>query len=128
MTTETTAVQRESLTLVEHGLFPIRIHANLTPPALLEHALRRGEGTLTDHGAFTAVTSPHTDRSPKDKFLIEEPGSGDRIWWEKNPRLDPAAFERLHEDVRPIYVARGILPDVAAGLGQASAVEQEVEA
>jgi MFS family permease len=34
---------------------------------------------------------------------------------------------RLREQVRPIYVARGILPDVAAGLGQASAVEQEVE-
>jgi phosphoenolpyruvate carboxykinase (ATP) len=106
MTTETTAVQRESLTLVEHGLFPIRIHANLTPPALLEHALRRGEGTLTDHGAFTANTSPHTGRSPKDKFLIEESGSGDRIWWEKNPRLDPAAFERLHEDVRAWLDAR----------------------
>jgi phosphoenolpyruvate carboxykinase (ATP) len=106
MTTETTAVQRESLTLVEHGLFPIRIHANLTPPALLEHALRRGEGMLTDHGAFAAVTSPHTGRSPKDKFIIEEPGAGDRIWWEKNPRLDPAAFERLHEDIRSYLDAR----------------------
>jgi phosphoenolpyruvate carboxykinase (ATP) len=106
MTTETTAVQRESLTLVEHGLFPIRIHANLTPPALLEHALRRGEGTLTDRGAFAAVTAPHTGRSPKDKFLIEESGAGDRIWWEKNPRLDPAAFERLHEDVRAWLDAR----------------------
>ena len=107
MTTETTAVQRESLTLVEHGLFPIRIHANLTPPALLEHALRRGEGTLTDHGAFAAVTAPHTGRSPKDKFVVEEPGAGDRIWWEKNPRLDPAAFERLLEDVRAYLDAPG---------------------
>jgi phosphoenolpyruvate carboxykinase (ATP) len=106
MSTETTAVQRESLTLVEHGLFPIRIHANLTPPALLEHALRRGEGTLSDRGAFTAITAPHTGRSPKDKFLIEESGAGDRIWWEKNPRLDPAAFERLHEDVRAYLDAR----------------------
>jgi len=106
MSTETTAVQRESLTLVEHGLFPIRIHANLTPPALLEHALRRGEGTLSDRGAFTAITAPHTGRSPKDKFLIEEPGAGDQIWWEKNPRLDPAAFERLHEDVRAYLDAR----------------------
>src|SRR3954462_12043666 len=104
--TETTVVQRESLTLVDQGLFPIRIHANLTPPALIEHALQRSEGSLTDAGAFAAVTSPHTGRSPKDKFLIEEPGSADRIWWEKNPRLDPAAFERLHEDVRAYLDAR----------------------
>jgi len=37
--TQTTAAPRESLTLVEHGLFPIRIHANLTPAALIEHAV-----------------------------------------------------------------------------------------
>ena len=104
--TETTVVQRESLTLVDQGLFPIRIHANLTPPALIEHALQRSEGALTDAGAFAAVTAPHSGRSPKDKFLIEEPGSADRIWWEKNPRLDPAAFERLHEDVRAYLDAR----------------------
>jgi phosphoenolpyruvate carboxykinase (ATP) len=106
MSTETSAVPRESLTLVEHGLFPIRIHANLTPPALIEHALRRSEGQLTDQGAFAAVTSPHTGRSPKDKFVIEEPGAAERIWWDRNPRLDPGAFERLHEDVRAYLDAR----------------------
>jgi phosphoenolpyruvate carboxykinase (ATP) len=106
MSPETSAVTRESLTLVEHGLFPIRIHANLTPPALIEHALRRSEGQLTDHGAFAAVTSPHTGRSPKDKFVIEEPGAGERIWWDRNPRLDPEAFDRLHEDVRGYLDAR----------------------
>jgi len=106
MSTETSAVPRESLTLVEHGLFPIRIHANLTPPALIEHALRRSEGQLTDYGAFVAVTSPHTGRSPKDKFVIEEPGAADRIWWSRNPRLDPEAFDRLHEDVRAYLDAR----------------------
>jgi phosphoenolpyruvate carboxykinase (ATP) len=106
MSTEMSAVPRESLTLVEHGLFPIRIHANLTPPALIEHALRRSEGQLTDHGAFTAVTSPHTGRSAKDKFVIEEPGAADRIWREKNPRLESEAFDRLHEDVRGYLDAR----------------------
>src|SRR3954465_3693148 len=99
MTAETTAAPRETLTLVEHGLFPIRIHANLTPPMLIEHAVRRGEGVLSDHGAFTAVTAPHTGRSAKDKYLVDEPGISDRIWWEKNVRLEPAAFERLQEDV-----------------------------
>ena len=100
MNAETTAAPRENLTLVEHGLFPIRIHANLTPPQLIEHAVRRSEGVLTDQGAFTAVTAPHTGRSAKDKFLVEEPGTKDSIWWEKNARLEPESFERLQEDVR----------------------------
>jgi phosphoenolpyruvate carboxykinase (ATP) len=114
--TQTTAAPRESLTLVEHGLFPIRIHANLTPAALIEHAVARSEGTLTDRGAFCAVTSPHTGRSAKDKFVVEEPGGSERIWWEKNPRLEPAAFERLHEDVRGYLDAREVfVQDLFAG-------------
>jgi phosphoenolpyruvate carboxykinase (ATP) len=116
MTIESTAVPRENLTLVEHGLFPIRIHANLTPPVLIEHALRRSEGILTDRGAFTAVTAPHTGRSAKDKFLVDEPGISDRIWWEKNARIDPAAFERLQEDVRTYLDAREVfVQDLFAG-------------
>src|SRR3954470_7292602 len=115
MTTDTT-VQRENLTLVEHGLFPIRIHANLTPPALIEHALRRSEGSLTDCGAFTAVTAPHTGRSAKDKFLVDESGLTERIWWDKNVRLDPAAFDRLQEDVRGYLDAREVfVQDLFAG-------------
>jgi phosphoenolpyruvate carboxykinase (ATP) len=116
MSTETTAIPRESLTLVEHGLFPIRIHANLTPPALIEHALRRGEGHLTPHGAFVGVTTPHTGRSPKDKFVLEEAGGADRIWRAKNPRIEPAAFERLHDDVRGYLDAREVfVQDLFAG-------------
>src|SRR6478672_1210845 len=107
MTTDTT-VQRENLTLVEHGLFPIRIHANLTPPALIEHALRRGEGSLTDRGAFAAVTAPHTGRSAKDKFLVDDPALTERIWWEKNVRLEGAAFDRLLEDVKAYLDAREV--------------------
>src|SRR3954453_2785840 len=115
MTTDTT-VQRENLTLVEHGLFPIRIHANLTPPALIEHALRRSEGSLTDCGAFTAVTAPHTGRSAKDKFLVDESALTERLWWDKNVRLDPAAFERLQEDVRGYLDAREVfVQDLFAG-------------
>jgi phosphoenolpyruvate carboxykinase (ATP) len=116
MSIETTSVPRENLTLVEHGLFPIRIHPNLTPPTLIEHALQRSEGVLTDRGAFTAVTAPHTGRSAKDKFLVDEPGISDRIWWEKNARLDPAAFERLQEDVRAYLDAREVfVQDLFAG-------------
>ena len=116
MTIETTAVPRENLTLVEHGLFPIRIHANLTPAMLIEQALRRGEGSLTDHGAFVAVTAPHTGRSAKDKFVVNDPGLADRIWWAKNPRLDPEAFERLQEDVRAHLEAREVfVQDLFAG-------------
>ena len=83
------------------GLTPQRaVFWNLGPAELYEHAIRRGEGVVSEHGAFCAVTSPHTGRSPGDKFLVEEPGSKDHIWWGKvNQPLSPAHFERLRGDV-----------------------------
>jgi phosphoenolpyruvate carboxykinase (ATP) len=74
---------------------PRKVWANLGSAPLLEHAVRRGEGQLTDRGALTAVTTPHTGRSPKDKFVVDEPESSARIWWEKNDKLTEAQFEAL---------------------------------
>src|SRR6266571_5757114 len=82
-----------------------RLHRNLTPTQRYEHALRRGEGIVTNSrggggGPFAAMTSPHTGRSPNDKFLVEEPDSTHRIWWGKvNQPIAPEKFERLKADV-----------------------------
>ena len=51
----------EAVTLPDAGLQPVRVHANLTSAQLMEHAIRRGEGHLSNAGAFTAsVTSATT--------------------------------------------------------------------
>ena len=96
----TTAIERESASPILPGLQPSRIFANLTAPALAELAIRRGEGELTDRGAIAVVTSPHTGRSAKDKYIADEPDSTERIWWDKNARMAPEAFDRLVEDVK----------------------------
>jgi len=77
-----------------------RIHSNLGPARLVEHAIRQGEGQLTDHGAFTAVTIPHTGRSPKDKFVVEDAATAGAVWWERNAKMSAAHFDQLHRDVQ----------------------------
>jgi phosphoenolpyruvate carboxykinase (ATP) len=83
------------------GLTPQRpTHWNLGPPALYEHAVRRGEGILTEGGAFCAVTTPHTGRSPNDKFVVREAPSADDVSWGRvNQPLGPQHFKRLRADV-----------------------------
>jgi phosphoenolpyruvate carboxykinase (ATP) len=94
-----------------------RVYRNLTPSQLYEHALRRREGVVTQSGPFAAVTSPHTGRSPNDKFLVQEPESTGRIWWGKvNQPIPPEKFERLKMDVEAhLAVQELFIRDVYAG-------------
>jgi len=77
---------------------PALAHLNLTPAELVEHALRRQEGTLTDTGALMADTGQFTGRSPKDRFVVQDGNTADSVWWgEINIPFDPQKFEQLHQ-------------------------------
>jgi phosphoenolpyruvate carboxykinase (ATP) len=44
--------------------------------------------------------TPHTGRSPKDKFIVKEPGTQDDVHWgEVNHSVDEATFDRMHQKV-----------------------------
>ncbi|TGE24172.1 phosphoenolpyruvate carboxykinase (ATP) [Hymenobacter aquaticus] len=73
------------------------VHLNLTPAELVEHALRRGEGTLTDTGALMADTGKFTGRSPKDRFVVKDANTADSVWWgDINIPFDADKFDQLH--------------------------------
>ncbi|WP_417626465.1 phosphoenolpyruvate carboxykinase [Pararhodobacter aggregans] len=72
---------------------------NLIEPALVEAALKRGEGTLGKGGSFLVTTGQFTGRSPKDKHVVRTPSVEDTIWWENNKPMAPEAFDRLYDDM-----------------------------
>ncbi|MBA3432763.1 MAG: phosphoenolpyruvate carboxykinase (ATP) [Actinobacteria bacterium] len=88
--------------LAEHGIdVRGRIYWHPTTSQLYAHALERGEATLAEGGALVVDTGVHTGRSPKDKFIVREPGSEERIWWgDVNAEISEQSFERLREKVR----------------------------
>ena len=75
------------------------VYYNLIEPAILNAALGRGEGQLGKGGAFLVSTGSHTGRSPKDKFVVRTPSVENTIWWDNNAPMDPAAFDRLYDDM-----------------------------
>ncbi|HYW12626.1 MAG TPA: phosphoenolpyruvate carboxykinase (ATP) [Longimicrobium sp.] len=87
--------------LDNHGIRnPGTVYWNLDPAVLVEHAVRRGEGSLADGGPFNAVTAPHTGRSPNDRFVVREPGSEANVWWGKvNVAIDAEKYDLLRSDV-----------------------------
>ena len=88
--------------LEAQGLRPSgQVHWNFVAPELMLAAARRGEGEFADMGPFVAVTSPHTGRSPNDKFVVKEPSTDADIDWGKvNQPYSPEHFEALYTDVK----------------------------
>ena len=76
------------------------VYYNLREPALIEEALKRGEGNLGKGGSFLVTTGKHTGRSPKDKFVVRTPSVENTIWWENNKPMAPEAFDLLYADMQ----------------------------
>jgi phosphoenolpyruvate carboxykinase (ATP) len=77
-----------------------RVYRNPTTALLYMHALQRGDGLLAEGGPLAVDTGVHTGRSPKDKFIVREPGSENRIWWgEVNAPLSEEHFAGLRGKV-----------------------------
>lgn len=75
-------------------------HVNLTPEQLVDHALKNGEGVLTDTGALMADTGEFTGRSPKDKFSVADAKTENTVWWgEVNQKFDSEKFGKLLDKV-----------------------------
>ncbi|MCA0377492.1 MAG: phosphoenolpyruvate carboxykinase (ATP) [Gemmatimonadetes bacterium] len=103
MATHVPPVARENAEgLAPQGLQPQgQVHWNFVAPELIEAAVRRGEGQIADMGPFVAVTSPHTGRSPNDKFVVREPGSDADVDWGKvNQPISPEHWATLKADVQ----------------------------
>jgi len=72
------------------------IYWNLSTPALYEQVVRRREGLLAHLGPLVVRTGAITGRSPNDKFIIEESGSRDKIWWGKvNKGMSEERFNHI---------------------------------
>ena len=82
----------EALSIVHSG----RVHWNLSPAALYEEALRRGEGMLAAEGPLVCRMGQHTGRSPNDKFVVREASSERHVHWGSvNRPIEEARFDVL---------------------------------
>jgi phosphoenolpyruvate carboxykinase (ATP) len=88
--------------LSAQGLSPSGdVHWNLIAPELFKAAAQRDEGEFAEMGPFVAVTTPHTGRSPNDKFVVREPGSEKDVDWGKvNQPLSLDKYKLLLKDIR----------------------------
>ena len=102
MAIETSAARGGKVGLDAHGIDPQgAVWWNLPVAALYERALASGAAELAEGGPLVVSTGAHTGRAPKDKYVVREPGSEDRVWWGAvNQPIDAAVRASLGERLR----------------------------
>jgi phosphoenolpyruvate carboxykinase (ATP) len=88
--------------LEQHGINHVdTAFWNLPTPALYEQAIRRREGTVAHLGPLVVRTGHHTGRAPRDRFIVREPSSENKIWWGKvNHSFDEHHFDLMFRRLR----------------------------
>lgn len=106
---QTTERTTSTTGLSPHGLDGVgETHWSPTPAELYEHVVRRGEGEINEYGPMMVRTGRFTGRTPNDKFIVREPGSADRIWWEGNKPFGEEEFDHLHGRVAEYLKGREV--------------------
>ena len=80
------------------------VHRNLPVKELVDDIVKNGEGVIGLRGAAMVDTGIYTGRSPKDKYIVDEPSSNDKIWWGPvNRKISEDIFNTLYEKVVDYY-------------------------
>src|SRR3982751_1432750 len=104
--------------LTEHGLHNLNdAYWNLGAPQLVEHAVRRREGSLAANGAIVVRTGQFTGRSPKDKFIVRDETTDPSVQWGPvNQPMSEEHFERIYSRLASFWQGQDVyVQDVLVG-------------
>ena len=90
----------KTISLEKYGINDASVHYQLSPEELHQITVDKNQGVETSSGALAVNTGEFTGRSPKDRFLVKDDETKDRVWWgDINIPFDPEKFDSLYEKV-----------------------------
>ncbi len=104
--------------LENHGIQNVNsVYWNLSTPLLYEEAIRRREGRVAHLGPLVVRTGQYTGRAPKDKFVVQDSSSKDKVWWGSvNQPMSEERFDALKRRLLAYWQGRDLfVQDCYAG-------------
>ena len=94
------ALFTKSISLKNIGIENATIHYQLSPEELHDLTVQYGQGIEVSTESLAINTGEFTGRSPKDRFIVKDSITKDKVWWGNvNIPFEPEAFVALYNKV-----------------------------
>ena len=90
----------KTISLEQYGIKNAKVQYQLSSEQLHNITIQKGQGVEASSGALAVNTGEFTGRSPKDRFIVKDDITKDRVWWGNiNIPFDSDDFARLYDKV-----------------------------
>ena len=90
----------KTISLDKYGIKNADVKYQLSPEDLHKITIAKGQGVEADSGALAVNTGEFTGRSPKDRFIVKDDITRDKVWWGNiNIPFPTDMFDRLYDKV-----------------------------
>ena len=90
----------KSISLTDYGIENATIKYNLSADELHQICIDKGLGKEASSGALAVNTGEFTGRSPKDRFIVKDELTKDKVWWgDINLPFEEDAFDKLYQKI-----------------------------
>lgn len=88
------------ISVENYGIKNAIINYNLSSEKLHQICIEKNLGKEADSGALAVNTGEFTGRSPKDRFIVKDEITKDKVWWgDINIPFEEEKFERLYNKI-----------------------------
>ena len=90
----------KTISLKALGITSKSVHYQCSPDQLHAKTIALKQGVEASSGALAINTGEFTGRSPKDRFIVQDAITKDKVWWgDINIPFSPTGFDKLYSKV-----------------------------
>ncbi|MCB0464141.1 MAG: phosphoenolpyruvate carboxykinase (ATP), partial [Aequorivita sp.] len=90
----------KTISVDKYGIKNAKVKYQLSSEELHDETLQKGQGKEAASGALAVDTGEFTGRSPKDRFIVKDDVTREKVWWGNvNIPFPPNMFDALYDKV-----------------------------
>lgn len=90
----------KTISLESYGIKNAEVKYQLSSEELHKSTIAKGQGVETSNGTLAVNTGEFTGRSPKDRFIVKDSITEDKVWWgDINIPFSSDKFQKLYDKV-----------------------------